>query len=186
MATSFFTLSCLHELGLGALLAWISLYSPVLLKKLGHWYWLYLAGGFYLVSLLIQNYFELAWYKEILDEFFFSIFAVFIISRASQNRFKLLSKFILENRFIVYSGKISYGLYVYHLFVGDLFYYIAPRIGLSISNKYTAFIAFYFLAFLIAHISWKYIESPINSLKDKFPYIRNKAHSTALINKEAG
>ena len=54
----------------------------------------------------------------------------------------------------------------------SLFYYFTPKIGLSISNKYTCFIAFYFLTFLVAHLSWTFIEKPISKLKSKVPYLK--------------
>lgn len=173
MATSYFTLSCMHALGLGALLAYLKLYKPKIEKSLSNPVWLYLTLAGYIVSLIIQNQFNLAWYKEIFDDFFFSILAFFIILRASENGFTGVFKLTLENKFVTYSGKISYGLYVYHLFMPTLFYFIAPKIGLAITNKYTFFIALYFLTFLVSHISWKLIESPINKLKDKVPYLKS-------------
>lgn len=172
MATAYFTMSCMHALGLGALLAFIKTYKPKTEKKLSHPVWLYLASIIYIVLLIIQVKLNMGWCREIFDDFFFAILAFFIILRASENRFSGLVKFILENKFVLYSGKISYGLYVFHLFIPTLFLYISPKIGLSISNKYTYFVACYFLTFLVAHLSWKLIESPINKLKDKVPYIK--------------
>jgi len=173
MATSYFTLSCMHALGLGALLAFIKMYKPKIANTLSKPVLLYFIMVLYIASLFLQNRFNLSWYKEIFDDFFFAILATFIILRASKNGFKGFLKLVLENKFVVYSGKISYGLYVFHLFIPTLFYYIAPRIGLSITNKYTIFIAFYFLTFLVSHLSWKLIESPINKLKNRVPYIKS-------------
>lgn len=173
MATSYFTLSCMHALGLGALLAYIKVYKPKTENKLSKPIWLYMTIGLYIISLIIQNKLNLGWYKEVFDDFFFAILAFFIVLRASENRFRGVVQVILENKFVTYSGKISYGLYVYHLFIPALFYYVAPIIGLSISNKYTFFIAAYFLTFLVAHLSWKLIELPINKLKNKVPYIKS-------------
>ena len=173
MATAYFTISCMHALGLGALLAYIKIYKPNIENKLSHPFWLYLTLIIYVVLLIVQVKFNMGWSREIFDDFFFAILAFFIILRASENRFTGILKFILENKFVTYSGKISYGLYVYHLFIPTLFLYISPKIGISISNKYTYFVACYFLTFLVAHISWKLIESPINKLKDKVPYIKN-------------
>ncbi len=173
MATSYFTLSCMHALGLGALLAYIKTYKPKTGNQLSNPIWLYSVLVLYIVSLVIQNKLNQGWYKEILDDFFFAILALFIILRASNNGFKGVAKFILENKFVTYSGKISYGLYVYHLFMPALFYFIAPKIGLSISNKYTFFVALYFLTFVLSHFSWILIESPINGLKNKVPYIKS-------------
>lgn len=177
MATSYFTISCMHALGLGALLAYIKTYNPKIESKLSNPVLLYLTFCLYIISLVGQNKFSLGWYKEIFDDFFFALLSFFIILRASENRFKGIFKIILENRFITYSGKISYGLYVFHLFIPTLFYYIAPRIGLSISNKYTFFIAAYLLTFLVAHISWRFIELPINKMKNRVPYIKSVHNS---------
>jgi peptidoglycan/LPS O-acetylase OafA/YrhL len=163
----------MHALGLGALLAYIKVYKPKTEYKISNPIWLYLTFGLYVFSLVIQNKFNLDWYKEIFDDFSFAILAFFIILRASENRFKGIIKIVLENPFIAYSGKISYGLYLYHLFIPTLFYFIAPIIGLSINNKYTFFITAYFLTFLIAHFSWKFIEIPINNLKNKVPYLKS-------------
>lgn len=174
MATSYFTLSCMHALGLGALLAYLKMYKPKISNLLSKPKWLYLTALIYLISLYLQNKFALGWYKEIFDDFLFSILATFIILRASDNGFKGIFKIVLENKFIVYSGKISYGLYVFHLFIPTLYYFIAPRIGITTTNKYLLFISFYLLTFIVASISWKLIESPINKLKNKIPYMRTK------------
>lgn len=170
MATSYFTLSCMHALGLGALLAYFTIYKKEFSKTLSNPVILYVVIGLYVLLFYIQDTYKINWYKEIFDDFVFAIVSVFIILRASTNGFKFLGKVILENKFISYSGKISYGLYIYHLFISKVFYPLASKIGLSITDKYTLFVAFYLLTFLLAHISWKLIENPINSLKKKFPY----------------
>ena len=175
MANAYFTIPCMHALGTGALLAWMVTYKPGVVRKLSNPLWLYIAGGIYLIFLALQVQYKAGWYKETLDEFFFALVAALVILRAYGNGFKWLAGRILENPFIVYSGKITYGMYVYHLFIPQLYYFIAPRIGLSISNKYTLFIAFYMLTFVVAHFSWKIIESPINSLKSRAPYLREKS-----------
>ena len=173
MATSYFTLNCMHALGLGALLSYIKLYKPKTSKALTKSKWLVIIASLYICSLLFKRPLNLAWYKDTIDEFFFAVVAFFIIAIASENGFKGIFKFILENKFIKYSGQISYGLYVYHLFIPELYFFISPRIGLGISNKYTFFVVMYFLTFLVAHISWKLIESPINKFKDKVPYLKS-------------
>jgi peptidoglycan/LPS O-acetylase OafA/YrhL len=95
MATSFFTLSSMHALGIGALLAYVKLYKPKVGKKLANPRWLYLVSVLYVLALIIQNKFNLAWQKAILDHFFFSILSFFIILRASENNFKGLAKKVL-------------------------------------------------------------------------------------------
>lgn len=172
MATSYFTLACMHALGLGALLSYITLYKKSFAEKLSNPIWLYILGVVYLGLLYMQSELQLAWYKEVVDEIIFAFLSALIILRASNNGFKFGMKYVLESKFVSYAGKISYGLYVYHLFMPSLFYYIAPTIGINISNKYTTFVAFYFLTFLVAHFSWILIEKPISKLKHKVPYLK--------------
>lgn len=174
MATSFFTLNCMYALGIGGLLAYITLYKRRFAEIISKPIWLYSVLLFNLVLFVFQYKFHLGWYKEIGSEILFACLAALIILRASNNGFRFGLKYILEHRFVVYSGTISYGLYVYHLFVPSLFYIYAPCIGLGITNKYTLFIAFYLLTFLIAHYSWVFIEKPINAYKSRFPYIKDK------------
>ena len=171
MANSYFTFSCFHALGLGALIAYISLYkqqlAAILKKPLLVWsvIMLYLVVYYFLA---IRS--EVSIYKSIVDEFFFAVTAAFIILRASQNGFRFLPKLILENKFVVYSGRISYGIYVFHLFMPGLFYTVTQYMKLYTTNKYTLFVLLYLFTFLVAHISWKLIEKPISKLNKYFPY----------------
>jgi peptidoglycan/LPS O-acetylase OafA/YrhL len=171
MATSYFTLSCMHSLGLGALMAYIKTNNTKLEHKLSRPFILYIVLAVYLAMLIAPKPLTVGWYKEIVDEFFFAVVAFFIILRASENRFKGLARLILENKFVVYSGKISYGLYIYHMFMPALLNYILGISGYSISNKYIYFVTSFFLTFAVATISWKIIEQPINKLKNRVPYI---------------
>jgi len=170
MANSYFTLSCMNSLGLGALLAYWAIYKKNILDFFLKSYWVLGSIVLYFAIHYFSLFKQWDWYIVILDEFIFSIMAAIIINYASKNKFKHIFKYILENKFIVYCGKISYGLYVYHLFIPALFWFIAPYIGLNVTNKYTLFVFYFGLTFVIAHLSWKIIESPINSLKRKFPY----------------
>jgi peptidoglycan/LPS O-acetylase OafA/YrhL len=38
------------------------------------------------------------------------------------------------------------------------------------TSKYTSFVFLYLTTFVVAHISWKLIEKPINRLNKYFPY----------------
>lgn len=171
MAIMYFTVCNMHALGIGALLAYLKTYRTDVAERLSRPTFVYGAIGTYLLLLFCQKYFEWEWYSKIFETFSFAIASFFIILRASENGFKGLGRMILENRFVTYSGKISYGLYVYHLFVPDIYYFLAPKLGLNISNNYLLFLAFYAIAFVISHFSWVLIEAPINRLKDRFPYL---------------
>lgn len=72
---------------------------------------------------------------------------------------------LLELRALRYTGKISYGIYLYHLPVLLLLRRVVAAhsesvfIGISVLS-----IA---VTLVLAHLSWQYIEKPINGLKDR-------------------
>lgn len=59
MATSYFTLSCMHALGIGALLAYIKTYKPKIEAMISKPVYLYATGALHVVSLILQNIYEL-------------------------------------------------------------------------------------------------------------------------------
>lgn len=173
-ATSYFTLSCMHALGIGSLLAYLAVHKPNVIKTLSKPFWLVLTGCVYFLLLVVQVVFRVEWYKAVFDDLVFSVLAGFIILIASGNHFKGLAKFLLENSFVRYSGKISYGLYIFHLFVPALVVWVTPQAVVFNQEqalaKYVLFFLYYGITFALAHFSFNWIEAPINKLKDMFPY----------------
>jgi peptidoglycan/LPS O-acetylase OafA/YrhL len=78
----------------------------------------------------------------------------------------------LDRRWLLYLGKISYGLYVFHFNVpGLLREQVFPRLGLAWpSSLLVRFVLQTLVAIAIAMASWHLYESPINRLKRHFPY----------------
>jgi len=73
---------------------------------------------------------------------------------------------ISKKQFLVYTGKISYGLYCFHGFVisfGNLFFF---KTKFSMPTLIQGVI-FLFFTYLIATISYKYIEKPFLNMKEK-------------------
>ena len=173
-ATSYFTLSCMHALGIGSLLGYLAVHKPELIKTLSKPIWLVVTGCVYFLLLIVQVVFRVEWYKAVFDDVVFSVLVGFIILKAADNSFKGSAKFLLENYFVRYSGKISYGLYILHLFVPVLVVWVSPQVLVFNQEyalaKYALFLVYYGLTFVLAHLSFKWIESPINKLKEKFPY----------------
>lgn len=67
-------------------------------------------------------------------------------------------------------GKISYGIYIYHVFVAAL---VASVLSVPFpGNGALQLLAKTALTLLVAYASWKLIEEPINSLKRYVPYQR--------------
>lgn len=80
----------------------------------------------------------------------------------------------LENKLVVHIGKISYGIYVYHLFAIYPALVIKHYLNLNFLNDPVIMQIFKIvLTILIASISWKYFEKKINNLKHHFEYSRD-------------
>lgn len=175
MVNSYFTICCMHSLGIGSLFSYWSIFREKTVLFFSKLQWIVLSIIFYFIIHYIAFFKNCDWEKNILDTFLFALISVMIINYAAQNKFNGIFKHILENRLIVYSGKISYGMYVFHLFMPYLFHdVICPKLGIEITNKYIAFLVYYITLFFMAHVSWKLIENPVNNLKIFFPYFKPK------------
>ena len=172
MASSYFVLSCADALAIGALVAYISLYHQGISKKLSSVFVLLPTVTLYIITRVITLCFNLSTIKNVFDEFLYAIVASIIVNRASRQEFTFIAHTILQNKFVVYCGKISYGMYLYHLFIPFVYFYVQSKTGLHIDNLFLYFLSLYFTTFVLSHFSWILIEKPINNLKNKFPYFK--------------
>ncbi len=71
---------------------------------------------------------------------------------------------LLRSCVLVYLGRISYGIFLYHLLVIE----VVERCVMpgSLSAHATSL----FLSLFVAAMSWEFLERPIGNLKDRFPY----------------
>jgi peptidoglycan/LPS O-acetylase OafA/YrhL len=96
------------------------------------------------------------------------IFCGAIVLRASEGFGGLLGRW-LELPWLRYIGKISYGVYVYHLFVPLLLSKLSFDIAQDPhQNTMTGFIVYTMVTLFIAAISWHVMEKPINDMKRYF------------------
>ena len=98
------------------------------------------------------------------------------VARASEGVGGWLGK-ILRFGPAVYLGRISYGLYVYHLFVKWSLDWVVPHtaryVRTSISEPIlTNFGVRFLVTVAVASLSWFLLEKPLNDLKRYFPYSR--------------
>jgi peptidoglycan/LPS O-acetylase OafA/YrhL len=78
---------------------------------------------------------------------------------------------ILTLRPLVYLGKISYGVYAYHMLMTWVLVAALPRLGLQVPGPGAVRFVIGSLATLaVAAASWHVYERPINDLKRRFPY----------------
>lgn len=160
-----FPLASMDSLALGALLAFYKhnheqfKQNHQTLCNLGLWVCLPLLIFFNKITL----------FNMLLRPTVLAIFYVWLISRASEGFSGIYGK-ILELKPLVFLGKISYGVYLYHVFLNPTFekahelnLFSPIPLPLEILLKIIITLA-------IAIPSWLLIEKPINNLKRHFSY----------------
>lgn len=93
-------------------------------------------------------------------------FGIISLLTSSNNRWVLGMNDLLSLPSVRYIGAISYGLYLYHLlilFLLDVAPYQTATTGTTLLKEFEALT----LTFLVAHLSFKYIESPLIALKNR-------------------
>jgi len=161
---------CFDAFGIGAVLAYLKIFSSEqLLRILNRTYVFFgillFCLGLYFFSLghpklnlpLILSY-----------RLTLSIFCFWLIGVGSFSEYKGLTKRILENRVVVYLGKISYGIYVYHHFIP----WVLQKLGFDGNNHSLILDALFYFSVTVglSVASWHLFESPINGLKRFFNY----------------
>jgi peptidoglycan/LPS O-acetylase OafA/YrhL len=174
MAGAYSVSGCADALCLGALVAYLFLYHKSFSLKMSSAALCWLLFFLYLINLFAQFYFKAEALKNIFDEFLFALLAACIINRAAHKRFSFAARYILENKWVVYGGKISYGMYLYHLFIPFIYFYVKSKTGFHVDNLFLYFLVLYGVTFILAHFSWVLFERPINNLKKKFPYFKEE------------
>ncbi len=171
MFACYFTTSLLFPLAAGALIAYYKRYNTNVFENiLCNTILFYLSGIIYFLLFSICKLFAFDKLIFIFDEYVFSVFALFFVARASSSGFKSFGRWLLENKPVVYVGMLSYGLYVYHMFMYSLLNYLAPKWNLHVVSDYQLWLYWFEMLLLIASASYFLIEKPINVLKKYRPY----------------
>lgn len=174
-----FTLSAFDSLALGGILAYLELYHKNLLLKFVTEYKKFWVGililfllcyAFYGYGLNKLNDFFGA-YNLILGRLLISLLTFYLIANIVLNLLNQNIKQYFENKHVIFLGKISYGMYFYHLFVQRVVDYLLKNNQLFvIKNQYSLFVIYFLATVLVSVLSWNLVEAPINNLKTKFKY----------------
>jgi peptidoglycan/LPS O-acetylase OafA/YrhL len=157
--TYMFTPCCFDSFGIGAILAYYRLNRPERLVTILNRNYLFVICGILCISvpfISIKPIFVAAFFRTT-----FSLFCFWVIGKASLDMITGLMGSFLNNKIVIYLGKISYGIYVYHHFMP----YIFSHFNIPYAHLYYAP-----LTIVISAISWHFYELPINNLKKYFNY----------------
>jgi len=168
MTSRVITLGCMDFFGIGALLAYLKKYNDTSYTAndfAGHGL---LLGGCLFPLAIVVGLLGIKNPVGVFAKTCEALFFCWLIFTASE-RFNGFFGKILETKTLMYIGKISYGIYLYHNFVPFMIpakftncysHYVTHQLGLPILNT--------LVTIAIASISWFLIEKPINKLKQKF------------------
>lgn len=171
IAITFNSLTCLDTLGMGGLLAYLTRHpvGPLTAR------WFVIAGFLAALPLAVVGFPAGLWPSHYValftvQDLFWGCLFVGVVGAAAVGIPGPLG-WALQSGPLVYLGRISYGIYVYHGFVPDLLTKMTSWIGLSVPKEgYTHALVATAVTILLATVSWYALERPLSKLKDRFTY----------------
>jgi peptidoglycan/LPS O-acetylase OafA/YrhL len=167
------THTCFDALGLGGLLAYTTVFSPGSIKNL--YRFLSIGAILSLVFIIWQSSFTDAIY---LRRSAISIISLWLLSHVLYKGSANYFSFVLKRKPLLFLGKLSYGIYLYHYPMFAIKGFSTPYFNLPLSPQVNLYLTLginFCLLILIAWLSWTFIEKPALSLKKYFPYQKESA-----------
>jgi peptidoglycan/LPS O-acetylase OafA/YrhL len=173
--------ACMQAFGIGGLYAYvcrrdnlkriflksINILFPIAL--LFHFYWGFSADGGHF------NY----WYRTV-D----SIISIWLIHNVIVIRPGWIKNNVLENRFFMWVGRVSYGIYLYHYMLPWIYQKAVNKMvgegspaGHFLLNPYVNYFMLLILLFSLSWASFEFVEKPILKLKRFFAYRKDRLPS---------
>jgi peptidoglycan/LPS O-acetylase OafA/YrhL len=167
-----FTLGCLDTLALGGLLALVRddvVGSKVWAQRLPKIAFR-LGLPLTLLALTLHASKSALTLKVVVGDFGVALLLCAVVARASEGWGGRVGR-VLSHPAAIYVGRISYGLYVYHLFVPPILRRVAERFEWEwlASKAFQSPIALV-ISLGMAAASWHLLERPLNALKRHVPY----------------
>ncbi len=166
-----FTLSRMDGLAMGALLSVLLMHYKDALLHYGSFmkYVMVLAAAISLSSLMwpseYNSFFIFLSYGVTFATIFYFALVWVVIANAQHDWFRA----VLLMPLLLYVGRVSYGLYIFHVPVLELLHQALEPWGLNFWQKHVFLVAVGLaVATILAHLSYSYFERRILVLKDKF------------------
>lgn len=140
--------------------------------------------------------FKSAYYSFVFNRLLFAVISMKVIDGAVKGYKSYFGRF-LENRSVIYLGRISYGIYLYHLLVPVVFwklydigydwaktnhpsFFLHHQKAISgaenvLSSEPVCFIIYSILVITVATLSAKYLEAPLSRLKVSYDFSMKKS-----------
>jgi len=168
------TLSCLDTFGVGTYIAYLSIYEKETFKKLIENKTLLRISVIILLFAAVfgtffqkGNHYYLDFYR-VVERTVVSFGTIWLVGYAYFDKYNTSINRLFQSKTILYLGKISYGIYLYHFFVTHICSIILNRMNLQVYNHIRYLLPIYFIiTFIFATLSWELFEKPINKLKTK-------------------
>lgn len=180
----YMTFSVFSDLAIGCLLAYLVFFKKGFVEffeRMPRWGILlnYVLVFFYPVLRGVLSFLISGWFYHTMYALESVIFCVLFAGIIMEQCYAKNSFFKIGNsKTLTYLGKISYGLYAYHmialvlvLWFGVMFFGLALKYN-SIAILLDISTATFVLSLFFAHISYVYMEKPILKLKDKVGYLK--------------
>ena len=171
------TPSILDAFGLGALLAYLRLNAGAL-GKFDRFYVLLKNNYLFFIFIPLGISFYLFYSKSQLAMWLFPVFFPLVYSLFSMSfiykaavGFTGYARYFFDNNIILYIGKISYGIYLYHKAVPWFYKWVCFKTGLVFPvNTIAVYCIYLTTVLLISGLSWFFLEKRINNFKHLFNY----------------
>lgn len=170
LAADFFTISCFFIFISGSLVAYFQFYHAEKFRNLN---WKRMGWGILIFMLVLFPFYNRELYDPRLNFIYVSmkpliaIFFGLVVAFAAASKFKGIFNWLLTNPVMLYLGKISYGLYAFHLFLGPLWMWMNKYLHLDI-KPIPMFFVLVGLDVALASLTWYLLEKPFLRLKKRF------------------
>ncbi len=168
------TVHCLDAFGIGAVFAYLFTNSKDTVESVKRRSKLLLAIGL-ILFIPCQLMDPQSWFVLVFKRFSIAAVSMYFVCGASLG-FKGVFGRILNSSVLIYIGKISYGLYIFHMlipsvFVPKLLSYAPGRISQLVTSSQTIYVSFCFVFLMgLASLSWYLFEKRFTDLKKYFDY----------------
>ena len=169
-----FTPTCFDAFATGGLLSYLIAHQPETIEKIQPKFkWIFAI----ILVLFILDVFNYSFLPRRISHTLIAIAIIYYCLFKNNNS---IMNYILNNKWLIRIGKISYGVYLYHLFIPELWAWVIGRfaswnIDLLYNSAMPAqfkpawlFIQHFLFLIIICIVSWKLIEKPVQQLKSRF------------------